>query len=267
MDGFWARSGPISASETVIMQRKPLMIMKKQRPAADHPGFAKGLIFGIPCLFVFFCVLLKITADDFYRTMIQEDGLVESLQAVFFLCASVFASAAAVRFSGKKRFIHSVLFYLLSLGLFFIAMEEISWGQRILRFNLPGFFQKHNVQGELTIHNLEAIQYHFLIPIYILVGFYGSFAWLVLRRFDSARREALGWFVPEWFLVPCFLPLFVIYSYFMIGVYAYWHRIDAFSIGGFVLWRDQEPAEFLMALGFLLFTLFVRRRQMVGEKK
>jgi hypothetical protein len=36
---------------------------------------------------------------------------------------------------------------------------------------------------------------------------------------------------------------------------------------GFVIWRDQEPAELLMALGLLLFTLSVRRRQKFGVRK
>jgi hypothetical protein len=241
--------------------------METENPAGEIPAFVKSLVFGVPCLLTVFFMLLKIYSIDFYLAVIREDGPVESLQTVLFLCASVFACIAAVRFARKGRSVHSTLFFLFSFGLFCIAMEEISWGQRFLKFGLPESFKKHNVQGEFTIHNLDTIQYHFLIPMYIVVGFYGSFAWLALRRLASGRRETLGWFVPDWFLASCFLPLFVVYSYFRIGVYAYWHKIAAFPIGGFVVWRDQEPAEFLLALGFLLFTLFVRHRQRCGEKK
>jgi hypothetical protein len=136
---------------------------------------------------------------------------------------------------------------------------------KILMFGIPGSFKKHNVQGEFTIHNLDAIQYPLLIPMYIVVGFYGSFAWMALRRLRPGIREAFGWFIPDWFLATGFLPVFVVYSYFRIGVYTYWHRIAAFPIGGFVVWRDQEPAELLSALGFLWFTLLVRHRQKCGE--
>jgi hypothetical protein len=235
--------------------------MKKKRPAGEIPGFVKMIAFVTPCLLAVSFLLLKIYSSEHYLAVIREDGPVEWLQAVFFLGASVFAFICANRFARKGRSVHSALFILFSVGLFFVAMEEISWGQRILRFDIPDSIKKHNVQGEFTIHNLDVIQYHILIPMYIAVGFYGSFAWLALRRLGPGRRESLGWFVPDWFLAPCFLPVFAVYSYLRIGVYAYWHGIAAFPIGGSVVWRDQEPAEFLMALGFLLFTLIVRRRQ------
>jgi hypothetical protein len=242
------------------------MTMKMKRPAKEYSGFVKSFLFAIPCLFVSYCILSKIFAAESYRALIREDGPIEWLQAVLYFCASVLAFVAAVRFAGNRRSVHAALYFVFSIGLFFITMEEISWGQRILGFHPPVFFQKHNVQGEFTIHNLDFIQYHFLIPMYILVGFYGSFAWLVLRRLHPARRETFGWFVPDWFLVPCFLPLFAVYSYFRLGVYAYWHRIAAFPIGGFVIWKDQEPAELLLALGFLFFTASILRRQRSERK-
>ena len=37
-------------------------------------------------------------------------------------------------------------------------------------------------------------------------------------------------------------------------------------IGNFVIWRDQEPAEFLLSLGFLLFvTAIVMRLRYISE--
>jgi len=43
---------------------------------------------------------------------------------------------------------------LLCLGLFFIGMEEISWGQRIFGIHVPyNLIARHNLQSELNIHN------------------------------------------------------------------------------------------------------------------
>ena len=45
---------------------------------------------------------------------------------------------------------------LAGLGLFcwFVAGEEISWGQRLLAFQPPEFFLRENFQQELNLHNL-----------------------------------------------------------------------------------------------------------------
>lgn len=45
-------------------------------------------------------------------------------------------------------------FVLLSMALFYVVMEEISWGQRILGFDTPAFFLRHNLQQEANLHNL-----------------------------------------------------------------------------------------------------------------
>jgi hypothetical protein len=42
----------------------------------------------------------------------------------------------------------------LALALFFVAGEEISWGQRILGIKSSEFFQEKNAQGETNLHNL-----------------------------------------------------------------------------------------------------------------
>lgn len=44
-------------------------------------------------------------------------------------------------------------FLLLALSCFYVAMEEISWGQRLIGFSSPEFFRSNNLQGETNIHN------------------------------------------------------------------------------------------------------------------
>lgn len=40
------------------------------------------------------------------------------------------------------------------LGALFVALEEISWGQRIIGFQTPGSVQGYNAQGEVNFHNV-----------------------------------------------------------------------------------------------------------------
>ncbi|RME37150.1 MAG: tetratricopeptide repeat protein [Planctomycetota bacterium] len=44
-------------------------------------------------------------------------------------------------------------FALIALSCFYVAMEEISWGQRIFGFSSPFFFKANNLQGETNLHN------------------------------------------------------------------------------------------------------------------
>ena len=61
--------------------------------------------------------------------------------------------------------------YIFALVAFLIAMEEISWGQRILGIATPGLISVQNLQGELNFHNmLQAGSYYPYIAPAILIG-------------------------------------------------------------------------------------------------
>jgi hypothetical protein len=66
--------------------------------------------------------------------------------------------------------------------------------------------------------------------------------------------------VPSWYLASYFLPVCVIYLYFI---------VSTDYLGGFFLpltFRDQEPAELLMSLGLLLFTTTNMYKQRLENK-
>ncbi len=44
-------------------------------------------------------------------------------------------------------------FALLAMCCLYVAMEEISWGQRLFDYSSPAFFKEHNLQGETNVHN------------------------------------------------------------------------------------------------------------------
>ena len=71
--------------------------------------------------------------------------------------------------------LQKVMFFVNGLGAFFVAGEEISWGQRIFGLSTPELLRQHNTQGELTLHNLDA---------FIDIFGYGHFI---------AARLIIGW--------------------------------------------------------------------------
>jgi hypothetical protein len=98
--------------------------------------------------------------DEIILSLAKEDGLFESLTAIFFLLASIFffilfwksRSGNNLRFFTTKRNI----FYLLLFLVFFLGFgEEISWGQRIFNLKTPEIIKGINMQGEINIHNLN----------------------------------------------------------------------------------------------------------------
>ena len=58
---------------------------------------------------------------------------------------------------------------LLALGAFFVAMEEISWGQRILGLQSSTFLVERNRQGEVNLHNLIVFPRYSVIAIGVLL--------------------------------------------------------------------------------------------------
>jgi hypothetical protein len=91
----------------------------------------------------------------------QEDGVIESLGAFFFLIASLFLFGAFFRLRKIKLAVHKKFetIWILALGLlFFVAFgEEISWGQRIFNFDTPEALKEINHQKEFNLHNINMV--------------------------------------------------------------------------------------------------------------
>ena len=214
----------------------------------------KGVIALLPICFISFVVYLRITSrNGFYMSFVNEDGPVEWMTAISYLVASLVAFLIARTFS-KRRY--TILYLTLAIGFFLSALEEISWGQRIFGIKSPHFFQAHNIQRETNLHNL--LRGYVIHKLYIIVGFYTSFAWLILRKVKLSSESAVKLFVPDNWLMLYFLPVALFYFY-----WDFMSSLEIFIWGKFVI-RDhfidakqQEPTEFLQSLGFLFFVLTI----------
>lgn len=209
------------------------------------------MVFLLPFGLLLLALGIKLGLPAWYVAWVQEDSVLEYLQALIFLASSLLSIVACLRFFRQRERGLGVLFVLLGVGLAFVAAEEVSWGQRLLDIANPEYFKNNNMQKEITVHNLKLVQ-PLLVDIYILVSAYGAFAWMVIGVIartglvgptGGQRLQALAapWYISSYFL--CSTAVFVLLGYVAQPV-----------AGGFMIWRDQEPAELLLALGFLLFT-------------
>lgn len=193
-----------------------------------------------------------------YRWLAREDSLAEWATWAIYLTAALLALPAARAFAARRERIPASLIALLGTALFFVAMEEISWGQRVFDIETPGALAE-NVQGELTLHNLPAVQHH-LHRAYIVIGLAGGLGWLLAPGFR--RMPRLAWvagLIPPWTLAPWFLPVSVVYLFYETATQR--RGPDGQEFFGCFTWGDQELVELLLATGFLLFLALVRRRQ------
>jgi len=208
------------------------------------------LIFTIPLFVVALFLCIKLAAPDTYTCLIREDSEIEYMQSLFYFLAAVFAFFASKNLLGKRIFLPGVVCAILAAGLLFISLEEISWGQRIFKIETPAFFKQHNAQKELSVHNLMPVQSR-IHKLYMLIGAYGAFAWIIAAlAVPGSRARSLH--IVNFTVVPWHIS-----SYFFIAFF--WYTVFEFSErphpGSFLAWRDQEPVELLLSLGFLLFAV------------
>lgn len=195
--------------------------------------------------------LLYVVYPNGYLWGTAEDSLVEWGTVACYLPALVVAAALVPRWWRQGHRLTATAYALLCLGFFFIAGEEVSWGQRLLGFEGPPALVEANLQDEANLHNL--LGRYALHGLYILVGIWGvGLGRWVVRRVRWLRpgyayapsKEVFWWFLPA-------LAYYVYVDYV----------IPAVGVLGVELSegppRFQEPVELLLGAGFLLFMIEV----------
>lgn len=209
-----------------------------------------------PLAFVMGMVVAKLLTPALYRYAIREDNVVEYATCFAYLLACTFAVALALDLHRQREQVYALLYFLLSAGLFLIAMEEISWGQRIFNIETPGFFERYSQKKEINVHNMYGFPLH---KAFVVVGFYGAFSRMLLtRNFKKHHPKLVELLTPPYRLFFFFFATFSLYVYYEYLYYWYLSPLGLRSSGFFtdesvVDGKDQEPIELLLSLGFLLF--------------
>jgi hypothetical protein len=149
----------------------------------------------------------------------HDDGPVETASALllFVSCGIFFFGACRTLHPAPwSNRVFRVTSALIALFLFFAGMEEISWGQRVFKFDTPRSFEA-NEQGEFNLHNFDA-------PFFNACYYMLSFVLFVLLPFLKDRLEALRRVEILSFFVPSCFVLFAS----VIGVAYTWARWSEF---------------------------------------
>ena len=186
-----------------------------------------GLIFSI----LAYAVIVDRYFYDFYLQSVQEDEYLEWSTFWGFILASVlYGLAARQQFRSEKV----IPWYLAGVGAFcfIFAMEEISWGQRVLGFRPPAYFLDSNFQQELNYHNIvEKDERKILLKLIILS--YGFFLPIISMEplFSKWAKKLTFVSPPVLFVIP--------------------FTAIAFFYHEYPLEYSGEIAELMLALGFV----------------
>ena len=279
-------------TKAVKKQRQEGGLCAGKAPWRKHQSL---LAIGIFLLNFLFLSLLFL-APSLFSTLAFEGSLVETLSAIFFFVGS---AVLGTKFCGivRKRFPNKIL-VMVGLGcltfiFFVIAMEEVSWFQRVLEFETPETFSR-NLQGEFNIHN-------FATKMFENAFYTGAFVCLIGLPFLYSvsaipqKLKGLEVFLGSRFTLcvssllvaynyhywnsfstqlPYFLTLLVLASLSRLGGTQKTRRMYmaflcmlvmtqlSFFLQGDAmsrLWDATEYKEFFIALGFLLYSFDVRR--------
>jgi hypothetical protein len=213
------------------------------------------VLFAAPLLFLvalaLFKLLYKVESDTYFR-LVAEDGPVEYASFLALWIGAALSGLTAVgALRANVRLGRPIALFHVCFGLFlvFLGLEEISYGQRILGFETPPALAVVNTQGEFNLHNLSTLKWIVQDIVPGLVVKYGLFGWLLRMVGDRLSYDGIGirplpaMVFPPWYVAPWFLPF---------GVWCYVGVCCAART--FIVWQDQEPAEMVLAIGFMLFS-------------
>ncbi len=228
---------------------------------------AKLGIFFIPIIVIVLIIISKIAIGPAfvgYIFLISEDGPVEYATFIIYFVTFIISLISAKIFFKRGKKSYGFLYVAMALVFIFIAIEEISWGQRILSLDLPEFFAESN-QEEMNIHDLPAVA-TFEDPMIIMAGLIGGLLWIVFHKSKSSNFfNFKRFFVPGWYLMSYFIPVSIFYL--MLNLTPPEQISQEGFYWNFTFPKEQEPFEFLLSLGFFGFILlnYIRLRNAKGK--
>lgn len=131
------------------------------------------MLFALPFLAYLLLLMVSFWPLNFFKEIVKEDHIIEYLQFWTLILGGVSGLLAMIKHLKIGRHWRAMLAGLAMLVFFVIAGDEISWGQRLLGLETSESYQEINRQGELTWHNLYAVEW-LMIYAYTSISLIGT---------------------------------------------------------------------------------------------
>ena len=197
---------------SLIGSRKPKLVLSENNGLSIE---IRSIIF---MLFISVILLfLFLFQPTIFNILSKEDNIIEWGSAIL-LFASCFISILAfikIKDTLSNSKMNKVSLALLGLVFFTIAMEEVSWFQRVLEIETPEIFG-NNIQNEMNLHNFAT---SYVENLY----YFGTFVFLVALPFMR--------FLFPFISKNSYLKIFVARPFIgVIGVIAFAYNFDMWNI-------------------------------------
>jgi hypothetical protein len=119
----------------------------------SRKGFAVFVV--LPMLtFAAYVAARALLSGGWQKFIYAENGLIELGTAACFALAGCAALALPWKTRGRVPTLFRGAFNLFALACWFVALEEISYGQQLVGWNSPHWFEQNNHHGQTNLHNL-----------------------------------------------------------------------------------------------------------------
>lgn len=147
-----------------------------------------------------------------YVVLIAEDKWAEYGTSVSFAITGVLFLLLSSR---PGPYLPRIIWSLIGVVAIFIAGEEISWGQRIFDIETPASIYEHNLQREITLHNLKTFKkVNQRLPAILayLILIWSFFSVMLSVYMQQQKKMLLAMGVP--ILLVKLLPMFLLVPFF-----------------------------------------------------
>jgi hypothetical protein len=222
------------------------------------PRLHRALWLWFPPLLAVVVIGVKLLAPGLYDSFIEgELGLTELATPLVSVLGVVFGLQTVRLSRGRVPPAITLWFALTTLGCFYFAGEELSWGQQLFQWRTPAEIAELNDQNETNLHNMSSWfdqKPRLLLELWVLIG--GLV--LPLRRLAGGSPRAAagsGW---DWFWpgLEC-LPTAALAI--AIKLPERYKKLAGIESLPFEI-RWSEPQEYYFALFLLIYLLAARAR-------
>lgn len=191
--------------------------------------------------------------------LVGENGAYETIQAVILVVALIVAILTLFKMNKSNKWLVSWV-SLSALCCFYVAGEEISWGQHILQWNTPDYWKNLNDQGETNLHNTTSWldqKPRLLLSIGVYVG------GIILPLLMIYKKELI-----EKTALSQFQAIFPTKEFILVGVICLFIKITdkLADIMDFHLFARNAESEEMFLFYFVLLYVLLMKKRLVSAK-
>lgn len=222
----------VQARPRNVRTAEGLQLLRAAPAAEAFPRWVVSGVFWFPLVSLIALLASALVFRPKYDQMLREDWPVEWAQfagCLFLAVVVLLLARPAVR---QRQFLLAALLLLSAPVWFFLAGEEISWGQRVFGFATPEGFEG-NRQAEANLHNFgsgfdpEAMFRYLQVVIGLTLAAVAVYAWRARPRAGSFWALV----APPLWTLPVFLvmPLYRLLGLFVPDDFAFFVRLQEWA--------------------------------------